>query len=55
MQYRPWVYRPSNDEPERVEFLRQIVNEARKVLNAASPDTFLGRKTQEPFPKEETW
>lgn len=54
MPDRQWVFRPSSDEPGHVDLLRQFVEEARKVLDVALPDTFLGRKTYEPFPKEES-
>lgn len=32
---------------------RELVAKCLEVLRASPPDTFLGRKTQEPFPKEE--
>ncbi|UWU79979.1 hypothetical protein N2603_16350 [Bradyrhizobium huanghuaihaiense] len=32
--------------------MRELVAEAAKVLQLPVPDTFLGRKTQEPFPWE---
>jgi hypothetical protein len=47
------VYRPSEHEPEIIDALHEILQDARKVLELAMPDTFLGRKTQEPFPKED--
>jgi len=33
-----------------VALTRQLVSEAAKLLSDPVPDTFLGRKTQEPFP-----
>ena len=35
-----------------VQRLREIYQRSLEVLNKPFPDTFLGRKTQEPFPKE---
>lgn len=32
--------------------IRGIIGRAVELLRAAPPDTFLGRKTQEPFPSE---
>ena len=32
--------------------LNELIAELRKILSAPPPDTFLGRKTQEPFPNE---
>ena len=37
-----------------LERAQEVVNEAKDVLRRhPKPDTFLGRKTQEPFPQEE--
>ena len=47
------VYRPPGTDAEHAERTREVVRTSRKVLERASPDTFLGRKTQEPFPEEE--
>jgi hypothetical protein len=33
---------------------RELVRQAAQQLRDPLPDTFLGRKTQEPFPREET-
>ena len=33
---------------------RELVREASKLLCDQAPDTFLGRKTQDPFPAEQT-
>ncbi|UQR66237.1 hypothetical protein LRP30_13700 [Bradyrhizobium sp. C-145] len=49
------VYRPTNLNEEnktRREQIRQLTERARKVLDQPMPDTFLGRKTHEPFPEE---
>jgi hypothetical protein len=32
---------------------REVITRAREVLRKPAPDTFLGRKTQTPFPKED--
>lgn len=46
------VYRPSTDA-EHAKHIREIMKESREVLKQPNPDTFLGRKTQEPFPQKE--
>ena len=33
---------------------RELVAESLDALRSGVPDTFLGRKTQEPFPKDQT-
>ncbi|MCP3402106.1 MULTISPECIES: hypothetical protein [unclassified Bradyrhizobium] len=33
--------------------MKELVARSAEVLKLPSPDTFLGRKTQEPFPREE--
>jgi hypothetical protein len=33
--------------------VRELTKESREALKKPSPDTFLGRKTQEPFPQED--
>lgn len=53
MPLRRGIRRPSQREIDELERLRKFAREAREVLNRISPpDTFIGRKTQEPFPKE---
>jgi hypothetical protein len=50
------LYRPSNlaSEVVRVRYNLRLAKEtAFKLLSEPSPDTFLGRKTQDPFPEEE--
>jgi hypothetical protein len=52
----PWrIYRPSKTEDEReMRYWREIVKRGFEILRQSPvPDTFLGRKTQEPFPKDE--
>jgi len=49
------VYRPTNLNDEikvHREQIRQLTELARKALDQPVPDTFLGRKTHEPFPEE---
>lgn len=43
------VYRPLPVEHEQAEHMRQIVRESRELLKQPPPDTFLGRRTHEPF------
>ena len=40
-----------NDQNAR---MRELVAKSIEALKLPMPDTFLGRKTQEPFPKEDT-
>jgi len=47
------VYRPTTTDADQAKQLREMVEESREVLKRAPPDTFLGRKTQAPFPKAE--
>jgi hypothetical protein len=44
------VYRPLPVEREQAEMMRELMREARELLKQPPPDTFLGRKTFEPFP-----
>jgi hypothetical protein len=48
--YRPTIFLPTPIEKEHVDQMRDVVKEARKVLEQPVPDTFLSRKTHEPFP-----
>ena len=54
MTSRPLVYRASGTDFDQATELRRLVREAREVLEQPLPDTFLGRKTFEPFPQEPT-
>ena len=38
---------------EQDAFMREVIAKAMKILETPVPDTFLGRRTQEPFPQEE--
>lgn len=47
------VYRPNPFDFKLVEQMRELVRRARELLHGLPPpDTFAGRKTQEPFPAE---
>jgi hypothetical protein len=50
------VYRPTNlaQEAARVrDYCRQASERTAEALRISKPDTFLGRKTHEPFPKQD--
>ena len=54
MLVRRGICRPSQEEADELKRLREIVAETRAILmRFPLPDTFLGRKTQEPFPRED--
>jgi hypothetical protein len=38
---------------KHIETVRVAIAESREILKKPPPDSFAGRKTQEPFPKEE--
>ncbi|MCP1844462.1 hypothetical protein ACVIHI_002617 [Bradyrhizobium sp. USDA 4524] len=48
--YRLSKYRDLNDTERMI----QVVEHARKLLAESRASTFLGRKTQEPFPQAES-
>lgn len=53
MLIRRGICRPTQEEADELKRLREIVAETRAILmRFPAPDTFLGRKTQEPFPWE---
>jgi hypothetical protein len=53
MLVRRGICRPAQQEIDEIERLREIVREAQDILvRFPVPDTFLGRKTQEQFPRE---
>ena len=44
------------DVDRQNDFLREKIAQSTELLRKlAKPDTFLGRRTQEPFPKEARW
>ena len=45
------IYRPMPIDREQAEQMRELVQKARELLKQPLPDTFLGRKIQEPPPK----
>jgi len=47
------IYRLTKLDVDQTDQLREIIKESLEVLRRPSPDTFLGRKTQAPFPKSE--
>ncbi|QOZ68901.1 hypothetical protein [Bradyrhizobium arachidis] len=44
----------SSEIAEQNARMRELLADAAEVLKLPMPDTFLGRKTQEPFPMEAT-
>lgn len=44
---------PLQSDKQHVEQVRKAIREALEVLTLPRPDTFLGRKTHEPFPSED--
>lgn len=47
------VYYPTKAEADQTEQMPKVIEESRQVLKRSSPDTFLGRKTQEPPPRDD--
>ncbi len=47
------VFRPTQIDSDKLKEARELTKGVRETLNRPSPDTFLGRKTQEPFPQED--
>ena len=47
------VFRPTKTDVDQAQQFREIIQECREVLKQRPPDTFLGRKTQAPFPAAE--
>lgn len=54
--YRPRIYRPAKAEDEqKIRQLREVIARSYEILRQCEPpDTFLGRRTQEPFPMRGT-
>ncbi|MCA1545714.1 hypothetical protein I6F36_02660 [Bradyrhizobium sp. BRP19] len=46
-------YYPLQSDEKHVEQVRKAIRESLEVLTLPRPDTFLGRKTHEPFPSED--
>jgi hypothetical protein len=54
MQNRRPIHRPERDQATRqADESREATKRSFEILQQPTPDTFLGRKTQEPFPKED--
>lgn len=47
------TYRPLPSDALHVEQVRSSIRESRKAPELPQPDTFLGRRTHEPFPSEQ--
>ncbi|MHC2463984.1 hypothetical protein ACVIHD_002996 [Bradyrhizobium embrapense] len=47
------IYRVEQCDREQVKQIIDLICQSRKSLALKQPDTFLGHKTQEPFPAEE--
>ena len=47
------VYRPLPADHEQADIMRENMRKARELLKQPPPDTFLGRKTMDPFPEED--
>ena len=48
------IHHPLQRDAAHVEMARETIREALEVLRLPQPDTFLGRETYKPFPKETT-
>ena len=54
MQNRRQIHRTERDEDaKQAEGTREAAKRSLDILKEPAPDTFLGRKTQEPFPRED--
>ena len=48
------IFYPSQADADQARYIREIIRKSLLVLQQQPPpDTFLGRKTQEPFPEGE--
>jgi hypothetical protein len=46
--YRPAIHLPTPTEKKHMELMGDVLEGSRKLLEQPVPDTFLGRKTEEP-------
>ncbi|GGI25016.1 hypothetical protein [Bradyrhizobium guangdongense] len=46
------VHYPLQSDAAHIEMAREAVREAMEVLRQSTPDTFLGRETYKPFPRQ---
>ena len=52
--FRFRTYRPDRAlDMLQLEQIRAVIKRSRQLLAGPAPDTFAGRKTQEPFPQED--
>ena len=54
MPIRRHIHHPPISDAAYVEMARDTISKAREVLRQSELDTFLGRETYKPFPKENT-
>jgi hypothetical protein len=47
------LFRPTKTDADQLKLVRKLTTEAGEVLKRPCPDSFAGRKTQEPFPRED--
>jgi hypothetical protein len=47
------IFHVTRTDADQAEQMREVIRESRELLKQPGPDTFVGRKTQEPFPKED--
>lgn len=47
-----YLLRTSDQVASQTERAREIARRSVEILKASAPDTFLGRKTHDPFPSE---
>jgi hypothetical protein len=53
MVLRRGICRPSQHDEDGIKRMRAFVRDAAEILKRfPKPDTFIGRKTQEPFPQD---
>jgi hypothetical protein len=48
-----YVHNHASEIAEQIAFMRETVRRAVEMLRLPIPDTFLGRKTHDPFPAED--
>ena len=48
-----YVHNHASEIAEQIAFMRETVRRAVEMLRLPIPDTFLGRKTHEPFPADD--
>jgi hypothetical protein len=51
MPEHAFIYRPTKTDADHLEKIRKVMTVCCDALKQPLPDTFLGRKTQEPFPR----